>query len=65
MDVCPKCKGTWLDHGELEKIRESLHPCQMQPRAVARAARSAAPRHIVVNFDVMQQVEALQHQPRA
>ena len=24
MDTCPDCDGLWLDHGELEKIREAL-----------------------------------------
>jgi uncharacterized protein len=25
IDVCPSCKGVWLDRGELEKITEGLH----------------------------------------
>ena len=57
MDVCPKCKGIWLDHGELDKIREALHPRPAKPRAVTR---QPAPQHIIVNFDVMQQVHDLQ-----
>ncbi|WP_369751091.1 zf-TFIIB domain-containing protein [Paenisporosarcina sp. TG20] len=24
MDVCPDCKGVWLDRGELEKITQGL-----------------------------------------
>jgi len=24
IDECPKCKGMWLDHGELEQIQETL-----------------------------------------
>lgn len=55
MDVCPDCKGLWLDRGELAKIREALHPRPVLPAAVAR---KPAARHIIVNFDVVQQVAA-------
>lgn len=24
IDVCPQCRGTWLDKGEMEKIQERL-----------------------------------------
>jgi hypothetical protein len=57
MDVCPKCKGIWLDRGELEKIREAIHPRPVQPPKVAR---KAAAQHIVVRFDVLQQIHDLQ-----
>ena len=60
MDVCPKCKGIWLDHGELEKIRASIYPRPVQPRAVSRE-----PVRIPVNFSVLQQVQNLQTRPRA
>jgi len=62
MDCCPQCKGVWLDRGELEKIRESLQPQSIRPRAVAR---KSVPPPIVVNFEVMQQVHDLQARPRA
>jgi Zn-finger nucleic acid-binding protein len=62
MDVCPECQGLWLDHGELEKIREALHPRPPHPHA---AAPKTKPRHIVVNFDVVQQVRDLQARPRS
>ena len=62
MDCCPKCQGVWLDHGELDKIRASLHPRPPQPRAVTP---KTAVRHITVNFDVMQQVHDLQVRLRA
>ena len=62
MDRCPKCKGIWLDHGELEKIREALHPRPVQPQAVIR---KPAREHVIVNFEVMQQVNKLQARPRA
>jgi hypothetical protein len=57
MDCCPQCRGIWLDHGELEKIRESLHSRPPKPRAVTRRA---APQPIAVNFHVMQKVYDLQ-----
>ncbi|WP_312527335.1 zf-TFIIB domain-containing protein [Paracoccus sp. (in: a-proteobacteria)] len=36
IDYCPKCRGVWLDRGELDKILE---------RAAAESAPIAAPRH--------------------
>ena len=62
MDVCPKCKGLWLDRGELGKIREALHPRPAQPRVVGH---NPEPRHIVIKFDVMQEVNRLQTQLHA
>lgn len=62
MDCCPKCKSVWLDRGELEKIRETLYSRPARPRAVAS---KPVPQHIVVNFEVMQQVHDLQARPRA
>jgi uncharacterized protein len=56
MDVCPKCNGIWLDGGELEKIRESIHPRPHSPRAVNRE-----PVKIAVDFGVVQQVQILQN----
>ncbi len=35
MDCCPGCHGIWLDHGELEKIREETNPARRP--AVSRA----------------------------
>jgi uncharacterized protein len=60
MDVCPKCKGIWLDSGELEKIRDSIHPRPVRPRAVSRE-----PLKIAVDFGVVQQVQILQAGARA
>jgi uncharacterized protein len=28
IDICPSCKGVWLDRGELEKITKGLHEDQ-------------------------------------
>ena len=36
IDYCPKCRGVWLDRGELDKIIE---------RAAAAAAPASAPAH--------------------
>ena len=37
IDYCPKCRGVWLDRGELDKIIErstsEMPPSQPQPRA--------------------------------
>ena len=62
MDCCPKCQGVWLDRGELEKIRAALYSEPARPRVVAR---QPVPQHIIVNFEVMQQVHDLQARPRA
>lgn len=33
IDYCPKCRGVWLDRGELDKIleRAASHEAQLQP----------------------------------
>jgi uncharacterized protein len=30
IDYCPKCRGVWLDRGELDKIIERTAPAAMQ-----------------------------------
>ena len=32
IDYCPKCRGVWLDRGELDKIIERSEPEQASPR---------------------------------
>lgn len=32
IDYCPKCRGVWLDRGELDKIIERSQPTYQQPR---------------------------------
>lgn len=34
IDYCPKCRGVWLDRGELDKIieRSESSPAQFKPR---------------------------------
>jgi uncharacterized protein len=36
LDLCPRCRGVWLDRGELEKIIERAQ--EPQPRSRARHA---------------------------
>jgi uncharacterized protein len=40
VDYCPKCRGVWLDRGELDKIVERAGSPAMQP---AEEYRSSAP----------------------
>jgi Zn-finger nucleic acid-binding protein len=59
LDRCPKCAGTWLDHGELETIREETTPT---PRAVRVVGKSAV-RCMPIHFEVLQRVQIL-HKPQ-
>ena len=38
IDYCPKCRGVWLDRGELDKIIERS-AAQMTPEPAPREAR--------------------------
>ena len=40
IDYCPKCRGVWLDRGELDKIVERS---AMEPAAAAPVQAPAAP----------------------
>lgn len=40
IDYCPKCRGVWLDRGELDKIIERAAPAS----TAAPAPRAEAPR---------------------
>jgi len=42
IDYCPKCRGVWLDRGELDKIIERAAPAG-PPVALNEPARRAAP----------------------
>jgi len=44
IDYCPKCRGVWLDRGELDKIIERSAPAT-QPTAPAYGAPVAQPAH--------------------
>jgi Zn-finger nucleic acid-binding protein len=43
IDYCPKCRGVWLDRGELDKIIERAAAANDQARAVPRPAPGGAP----------------------
>ena len=45
IDYCPRCRGVWLDRGELDKIleRTAAELAQAQPAAAPSAAPSTAP----------------------
>ena len=45
IDVCPSCKGVWLDRGELEKLMQSLNEThaefeQLQSQAASQHLRA-------------------------
>ena len=61
LDRCLQCKGVWLDHGEFEKIRESLHPFPARPRPVSRRPGR---RLIPITFAMIEQVRTLHLGPR-
>ena len=61
MDCCPKCRGVWLDFGELEKIHESLNPGPIPRRFVTR---EKVPLKIPITFALVEQVQALRRAPR-
>lgn len=44
IDYCPKCRGVWLDRGELDKIIErAAGPAPVAAAAPPRPPREAAP----------------------
>jgi Zn-finger nucleic acid-binding protein len=46
IDYCPKCRGVWLDRGELDKIIERSMPAQAHQSApVGRGDESAYSGH--------------------
>jgi Zn-finger nucleic acid-binding protein len=45
IDYCPKCRGVWLDRGELDKIIERAAAANDSPRATPQpSAGQPAPR---------------------
>ena len=42
IDYCPKCRGVWLDRGELDKIIERSAP-QAAPQAAPQPERGGSP----------------------
>ena len=57
MDCCPKCQGIWLDHGELDSIREETNPTPRPVRNVV--SRRVVAKNIPISFGVLQQVQTL------
>ena len=55
MDRCPKCASIWLDHGELETIREETIPA---PRPV-RHVVGRKPMSVPINFQIVREVQRL------
>ena len=47
IDYCPKCRGVWLDRGELDKIIERSVPtaAPVPPQQPAPAPQYAQPQH--------------------
>lgn len=43
IDYCPKCRGVWLDRGELDKIVERAASATHSERSVARDPHSSGP----------------------
>lgn len=44
IDFCPKCRGVWLDRGELDKILERASTYQQPPVAAPAPAPGYDPR---------------------
>ena len=45
IDYCPKCRGVWLDRGELDKIIERSVPAAAAPQQAPDYRRQEPPRH--------------------
>ena len=45
IDYCPKCRGVWLDRGELDKIVERATPAVTPPPAAMQQRPQHDPRH--------------------
>ena len=40
IDVCPTCRGVWLDRGELEGLIEAPGPAEAAPSGLSRETRA-------------------------
>ena len=45
IDYCPKCRGVWLDRGELDKIIERSGPAAPAPRPAPSYAQHGGHQH--------------------
>jgi uncharacterized protein len=43
IDYCPKCRGVWLDRGELDKIIDRAQPAPQPPPPVQQAPAFSQP----------------------
>lgn len=43
VDHCPRCRGMWLDRGELEKLLDLVEARSPEPRIVPRGTPATAP----------------------
>lgn len=55
MDCCSKCGGVWLDHGELETIREETNPAPRPVRHIVERKSTSLP----INFQLVREVQKL------
>jgi Zn-finger nucleic acid-binding protein len=55
IDYCPKCRGVWLDRGELDKLIE---------RAQADVAQDQAPQQAAARGEQYQAPRDYQHHPK-
>ena len=58
MDHCPKCEGIWLDHGELETIREETNPAPRPVRHVVERS-DRKPLSVPISFQMVREVQRL------
>lgn len=58
MDCCPKCNGIWLDHGELETIREEIIPASRLVRHVVER-KGQKPTGVPINLQIVREVQRL------
>jgi uncharacterized protein len=61
IDYCPKCRGVWLDRGELDKIIERAAGSEAAPLRAAAPAAAMQP----APPPVYQQPPQAPHQPQA
>ena len=55
MDCCSKCGGLWLDHSELETIREETNPAPRPVRHIVERKSTSLP----INFQLVREVQKL------
>jgi len=51
IDYCPKCRGVWLDRGELDKIIERSASASQQASSTPEPPRTPQPRYPQADHD--------------